>query len=155
MTQIDLTKILKYCPEGTKLYSPIFGKVTLVEIIQESEYPIRTKADDCSPRFTREGRYYKEYGECMLFPSKDNRDWRTFNVEQPQPKPQTQGFAPFQKVLVRDNEEDIWEPQIFSYYKKDANYPYVCIGSASIMCIHYEGNEALLGTADEPKGKED
>ena len=28
---VDLTKILKYCPKGTKLYSTIFGEVEYIE----------------------------------------------------------------------------------------------------------------------------
>ena len=29
---IDLTKILKDCPKGTKLYTPIWGYVTFIKI---------------------------------------------------------------------------------------------------------------------------
>ena len=38
---IDLTKILKDCPKGTKLYSPVFGKVEL-KVIGDNKYPIIT-----------------------------------------------------------------------------------------------------------------
>ena len=37
---IDLTKILKDCPEGTKLYSTIYGDVTFCYIDKIAEYPI-------------------------------------------------------------------------------------------------------------------
>ena len=37
---IDLTKILKYCPKGTKLYSTIFGEVEFQKIEEECNYPI-------------------------------------------------------------------------------------------------------------------
>ena len=37
---IDLTKILKDCPDGTKLYSTIFGDVTFYCIDEIAEYPI-------------------------------------------------------------------------------------------------------------------
>ena len=36
---IDLTKILKNCPKGFKLYSPLFGEVVF-EGISDVEYPI-------------------------------------------------------------------------------------------------------------------
>ena len=37
---IDLTKILKDCPEGTPLYSSTLGDVTLKEIDNRVIYPI-------------------------------------------------------------------------------------------------------------------
>lgn len=37
---IDLTKILKDCPKGWKLYSTIFGDVTFCYIDESDEYPI-------------------------------------------------------------------------------------------------------------------
>ena len=38
---IDLTKILDGCPKGTKLYSAIYGDVTLFEVDSSGFYPIR------------------------------------------------------------------------------------------------------------------
>ena len=35
---IDLTKILKDCPEGTKFYTPIWGEVTFGYMYQD-QYP--------------------------------------------------------------------------------------------------------------------
>ena len=59
---IDLTKILKDCPKGTKLYSPIFGDVIYEGIDDKDEYPIKAKyksekVDDWYDyiRFTKEG----------------------------------------------------------------------------------------------------
>jgi len=87
---LDLTKILKDCPKGTKLYSPIFGNVTLDDIIENcDDYPImvNTDTDDGYDSFTKDGKLYDTYdGECMLFPSKDNRDWSTFKVPSKLPK---------------------------------------------------------------------
>lgn len=37
---MNIAKILKNCPEGTKLYSPIFGELELVYIKDNSPYPI-------------------------------------------------------------------------------------------------------------------
>lgn len=59
-------------------------------------------------------------------------------------------FEPFQKVLVRDDECDTWKADYFSNYEKgDKTYRYNCVGSFYKSCIHYEGNEHLLGT-DKP-----
>lgn len=87
---LDLTKILKDCPKGTKLYSIIHGDVTLdyIYINDCDKYPIIVNIGrDSFESFTKDGRLYKEYdGECMLFPSKDNRDWSTFKVPNKLPK---------------------------------------------------------------------
>ena len=45
---IDLTKIMKDCPKGTKLYSMIHGYVELVKVSQFVEYPIEVKLSDNS-----------------------------------------------------------------------------------------------------------
>ena len=88
---LNLVEILKDCPEGTKLYSPIIGEVEFKCIdyceINYCEYPIitRCKNGDHTLSFTKEGLFYSEgvQGECiMLFPSKDQRDWSKFMAKQ-------------------------------------------------------------------------
>lgn len=37
---MNIAEILKYCPKGTKLYSTIFGEVTLNKIDIHEKYPI-------------------------------------------------------------------------------------------------------------------
>ena len=39
--KLNLVEILKDCPKGTKLYSPIFGEVELDKIDIHSDTPIR------------------------------------------------------------------------------------------------------------------
>lgn len=79
---IDLTKILKYCPKGTKLYSTIHGEVEFKKIEEESNYSIvciTTTGNNCA--VTADGRYfYALGGECILFPSRDQRDWSKFTA---------------------------------------------------------------------------
>lgn len=61
-------------------------------------------------------------------------------------------FKPFDKVLVRDSDDELWEINMFSsetLYGADVWYQ--CISSIWGQCIHYEGNEHLLGTTDSPK----
>ena len=70
----------------------------------------------------------------------------TLQVEPVKPKCP---FKPFDKVLVRDEEENVWYANYFSHYKgNDEEYPYACIDSSYCYCIPYEGNEHLLGTTD-------
>lgn len=63
-------------------------------------------------------------------------------------------LKPFDKVLVRDNDGELWEINIFGrYVKSDPIFPYVCINERYKQCIPYEGNESLLGTTTSPKPK--
>lgn len=57
-------------------------------------------------------------------------------------------FKPFDKVLVRDDSDCIWYPSYFAYYKYGTSYHYACMDSSYRYCIHYEGNEHLLGTTN-------
>ena len=40
-------------------------------------------------------------------------------------------FKPYDKVLVRDNNHNCWEPDIFALYKKDDTYEYICLRDGS------------------------
>ena len=79
---MNIAEILKYCPKDTKLYSTIFGEVTLDRIDMDEKYPIIVyKIDGARTSFDEEGRYVKYYNsECVLFPSKDQRDWSKFRL---------------------------------------------------------------------------
>lgn len=81
--KLNLVKILKDCPAGTKLYSPIWGDVTLLRVYEENltTHPIWVKVERHlgSASFTKEGKWSNdENAECLLFPSKENRDWEAF-----------------------------------------------------------------------------
>ena len=83
--ELNLVEILKDCPEGTELYTPMFGKVWLIKVDAKNKVmPICVRLQNKGKRFlTSDGRYSIEPdGECLLFPSKENRDWSTFNVRQ-------------------------------------------------------------------------
>lgn len=75
---MNLVEILKNCPKGTKLYSPIYGEVEFTEISIVTG-SIGCKTSNGVTRFYPDGTYYKG-GECMLFPSKEQRDWDAFIV---------------------------------------------------------------------------
>lgn len=82
MTQkekINIAELLKNCPKGTKLYSPLFGEVEF-DCIEDG---IGIKVDvsnGCTEIFYSNGRFYNGFtdAECLLFPSKDQRDWSKF-----------------------------------------------------------------------------
>ena len=81
---INLVSILKHCPKGTKLYSPIFGEVTLYSVNDKIIDVIATNYNDETTHieFSRLGRLILGYSnaECVLFPSKDQRDWSKFQI---------------------------------------------------------------------------
>lgn len=61
-------------------------------------------------------------------------------------------FKPFQKVLVRCNEDSVWRCELFSHYNTfNKQCPYVCLSSVYKYCIPYEGNQHLLGTTNNPR----
>lgn len=156
---LNLVEILKDCPEGTKLYSPVYGDVELVNVSQYNGtlYPILIKipsnsADTftCDRSFDKNGRIFADYsGECLLFPSKEQRDWSKFNVKKPKFDPNT--LQPFDKVLVRDINSEKWKIQLFSHIIKDCfPYEYHCIGSCYNFCIpHNDDTKHLVSTNDE------
>ena len=146
---INIVEKLKGCPKGTKLYSPLFGEVEFVRI--EIGSIIVKVLDNGIPysnvTFTAEGKLYNiEQSECLLFPSKDNRDWNKFNLT-------VNTFKPFDKVLVRDYIDEKWILSIFGCYEDevDTDFPYVCLNGRYRYCIPYEGNEHLLNTPKSPK----
>ena len=79
--KLNLVKILKDCPKGTKLYSTAFGDVYFYGISDNKEYPIGIAVAGNSDyrTLTCDGKLWRDYGgECILFPSKEQRDWSKF-----------------------------------------------------------------------------
>lgn len=228
---INIAEILKYCPQGMKLYSPICGDCTLECVSSDEEYPIEVVPclNNDIQLFTIEGKFLTGQAgdECLLFPSKNQRDWSKFRIpvkrgdimmeidgnypfiasgevtENGFPKcvcgidiynellkgssncwtsnfyiPASEDvkeklfkaiddagckwdgenlvkkehqFKPFDKVLVRDSDDDLWAAAFYSH-RENCTYPHVTCGSMLFrQCIPFEGNEYLVGTANSPK----
>jgi hypothetical protein len=75
---MNIAKILENCPRGTELYSPIYGEVGFAEVTVLTE-SIGCVINGNTVYFHSDGSYYKG-GECMLFPSKEQRDWNKFMI---------------------------------------------------------------------------
>ena len=76
---LNLVEILKDCPKGTKLYSTVYGEVEFDEIDINSSHPIVISHSGKFERFVKDGRLLYDYnGECVLFPSREQRDWSKF-----------------------------------------------------------------------------
>lgn len=147
---IDLTKILKDCPKGTKLYSPVFGDVEFVKVCQNDsvDFPIEFKLSDNSLNsVTTDGRLYDEFnGECILFPSKDQRDWSKFKPKEPKFDQKT--LKPFDKILVRDYNDREWIAMLFSHISAKGNI--IVAGCVWEQVIPYnDDTKHLVGTIEE------
>ena len=168
---IDLTKILKDCPKGWKFYSSVYGDVEFVEIyskpvlcnprpredewlgqeIHDSEHPILFDADGFEHRVSSRGEMIKGCGECTFFPSRDQRDWSKFTFpwyKKEKFDPNT--LKPFDKVLVRDEPDNLWKVDFYSYIDVNNIYQYRCVGAPYKCCIPFNNDtKSLVGTTDE------
>ena len=153
---IDLTKILRDCPKGTKFYSPLCGEVDFKEIRNDKEYPIVNKKGIYEYKFTEKGFYYDDAdGECLLFPSKCQRDWSKFTApwyKKEKFDPKT--LQPFDKVLVRDDESGVcWRCAFYSHTREkveSSTYRYATTANSYERCIPYnDETKHLVGATDE------
>lgn len=150
---LDLTKVLEGCPKGIDFYHTVYGTVLFNSIDLNSEYPIKFIVDKNGINsVTKSGLVISDYkGECVFFPSKDQRDWSKFVRFWDKPKvekfdPKT--LQPFDKVLVRD-EDCYWTADLFSHI--DDGIGRVCCSWYSWkQCIPYnDKTKNLVGTTDD------
>lgn len=224
--EINIAEILKDMPEGTKLWTPLLGKVALNGVYYNNKTrPISVRGTNIFTfLFTQYGRYYNTEGaEMLLFPSKDMRDWSKFfkegdvlenttdnvfpkyvifkkfvddkyttfeatngivigdepvgysiqntlsyskvedeemaleitkkiqNIVDKKPESSVTEFQPFDKVLVRDYDDQIWVPTFFGVFCQDEGerYPYDTTHGVYRCCIPYnEKTKHLLGTKE-------
>ena len=78
-TKINIAEILKDKPEGTKLWTDMFGSVTLY-VVTDACDAFQVKHHNKEPWFDKEGKLYKE-GVLCIYPSKSMRDWEKFAWE--------------------------------------------------------------------------
>ena len=149
---LNLVEILKDCQKGTKLYSTVFGEVELDSIDVVSSHPICVVFPSGDDSFTKDGKMFDGCdGECVLFPSKEQRDWSKFKPNKPKFDPKT--FQPFDKVLVKkgDKSYNVWFPDFISLPPNDVDKTVLCMTTDDvIMAIQYnEETKHLVGTNDE------
>ena len=129
--KLNIAEILKNKPIGIKLYSPIFGDCTLCYIKNETnDICVKTLYDEIR-FFDFEGRY-NAGGECLLFPSKEMRDWSKFAWKRGDVLINNSGF----KVLF-----DKWTNDVYTgfYAKIDR------LGNSA----YYDTNRYTLAPEDE------
>ncbi len=149
---IDLTHILKDCPEGTEFWSDNYGKVRFKCINTSLEQPVTvSRTDGYNAYYTKEGWYSSDFpASCLLWPSKDCRDWSKFTApwyKKEKFDPKT--LKPFDKVLMRDFPWEKWNCQFFSHIS-NTKHPYAGVCSIYKMCIPYnDDTKHLVGTKEE------
>lgn len=161
---IDLTKILDGCPEGTKFYCDIIDKEVEFYGINlpwmEECIAFRSKEGfsivDCDTHqyFICVNKYGSICWGCkntVVFPSKDQRDWSKFERFWDKPKvekfdPKT--LQPFDKTLVRDANDREWFALMFSHI--NAKGKVIAGGCSWIQVIPYnEDTKHLVGTTND------
>ena len=151
---IDLTKILKDCPKGFELYTPLYGKVFFLHVYENAMFSIQVRQEPIGIiSFTKDGHFFTDTpnSECLLLPSHEMRDWSKFTA----PWLKKERFDPktlkaFDKVLVKDNESLTWKINMFSHINNKAEYPYCCLLSFYKYCIPYnDETKHLVGTRDK------
>ena len=160
---IDLTKILEGCPKGTKFYSSNYGEVAFVGLANNNKFyqiELRYHRKDnpdltVAVWVTKEGKSWFSYGgECTLFPSKDQRNWSKFERFWDKSKTvkfDVNTFQPFDKILARDNNKQLWVCDFFSHIdNEDSNEFIVSLCSSYDFCIPYnEETKHLLNTRED------
>lgn len=148
---INLIEILKDCPKGTKLYSTIYGDVEFESINEDKSHPIIVRIDDDHTEcFSIDGKIYSfYYGECTLFPSREQRDWGKFKPKKPKFDPKS--LQPFDKVLTRVGQCYRWRCTFYSHeIEEECTFKYETTACSYRYCIPYnDDTKHLVGTTKE------
>ena len=159
--ELNLCEILKDCPTGTKFWSSVWGDVTFVQINDVGVFPIVLSAKSFSNISLRSnGKMYDiKEAECLLYPSKYQRDWSKFVRFWDKPKTEESTvemfdentLKPFDKVLARDYLNDNWMADFFEKIEEnDIYYNVTCVTCKWVQCIPYnEDTKHLLGTTND------
>ena len=143
---INLTKILKDCPKGWNLYTSVFGDVKFLEVDNNH---VSIERVGKIIQIASDGRVYScSEGECIIFPSQNQRDWSKFTApwyKKEKFDPKT--LQPFDKVLARDTHDSEWGCDFFCSIDIIKDYKYNCITSYYKYCIPYnDDTKHLVGT---------
>ena len=122
-------------------------------IVTEDGYPARILAFDlCSKYYPLCVAWKNNITEDVAQFTKDGIKWSDtvhLVIELPE-EAQKHEFKPFDKVLVRMCDEEVWRVSLYGF--KCENGTHSCINTSCWeQCIPYEGNEHLIGTTDKPK----
>lgn len=70
---LNIAEILRYAPKGLPLYSPLLGECKFDYSSKTGIITVR--AGNSCFTFHKNGQYYEDMGDCLLFPSKEHQSW--------------------------------------------------------------------------------
>lgn len=157
---LDLTKILDGCPVGTKFYSTIYGEISFKRIELSKDYPLIFDSDAIGGKvtLTENGAVLKGVGECIVFPSKNRRNWSKFERFW---EPKIERFDPktwwvLDKVLYRTAETpwvcSFFSRMVYSFYDDRelvCTDDWLADGMSSVCIPYNDETKHLLGTKDD------
>lgn len=124
---MNIVEIIKKVPEDHVYWCTLIGECKVRIATLTTSYPIIAIANSgCEYEITKSGRYFYAYpyAECVLFPSRDNRDWAAFERELDGKKEQHTSTAG--SLSAYCHEGDVVEINLdHEFYQKE--HPYVNI----------------------------
>ena len=81
---LNLAELLKDCPKETRFWTSTYGDVLFSSIESNLNFPLKFYVEEFNGYIflTKHGHHTKsEKGECIVFPSKDQRDWNFWKEE--------------------------------------------------------------------------
>ena len=138
----NIAEILKNTPKGTKLYSPIFGECEFNHVSPCDSIYVCYK--DTLIEFNKYGQFSLDNsdGECLLFPSKEVRDWNKYQLSH-------YNFKPFDRVVVRDN-NGTWQIDFFYSFDPSTEFHYKGMVANWKQCLPFNEETAkLIGTTKD------
>ena len=110
-TKINIAKILNDKPESTKLWTDMFGIVTLY-VVTDACDAFQVKHHNKEPWFDEDGKLYKE-GVLCIYPSKSMRDWSKFAWKKGDVLVSNDGKC---KVIFERFDDDTYTSFVGKYY---------------------------------------
>lgn len=139
-TKINIAKILKNKPEGTKLWTDMFGSVTLY-VVTDACDAFQVKHHNKEPWFDEDGKLYKE-GVLCIYPSKSMRDWEKFSWKKGDVLVSNDGKERVIFVKFQDNRYMRFFGKFFSQRKEDGDIDYKSNLDASVNDYTLENMDA-------------
>ena len=149
---INIAEILKDCPKGTKLYSPLCGRCELYSC-DDAIINVTSVSRNKYPSFNKFGQYYDNEpdSECLLFPSKENRDWSKFQ------RPFKDGDILFVEsifnwiFIYKENKkkEDLYKDDLYKYVATLNSSDHVIVYCNGPLCNKKEISKIRFATEEE------
>ena len=122
---MNILKIIEKAPKDHVYWCILMGECRVVRI-DDNNYPIRIEGENEMLHLTKSGHYFTDTPdtECILFPSRDNRDWAAFERELDGKKEQHTSTAG--SLSAYCHEGDVVEINLdHEFYQKE--HPYINI----------------------------